>query len=66
MITFDLNDIEWSPAGFGTIKYAIVYAQQPRWWWCKYLPKRWEWAWPHRPICFYDNAAVGAFLGIRR
>jgi hypothetical protein len=38
-----------------TLRYALIYAERsPRWWWCKWLPKTWEWAWRGRPIAYVD------------
>lgn len=37
-----------------TVIYAVLYGPQPRWWWCRFLPKSWRWAWPDRFIAYYD------------
>jgi len=37
------------------LRWGIIYADGvPRWWWCRYLPKSWGWAWVAKPIAFVD------------
>lgn len=37
-------------ADFGTVTHYAISVPTPRWPWCRYLPKRWKWAWPVRIV----------------
>lgn len=53
----DTQILTWESDGKVRLTYAVIYGPQPRWWWCRYLPKSWRWAWPERLIAYSDLTA---------